>query len=104
MTALSYAELSGRIPKSAGEAAFTEAAFRRPALSFLIGWLVLSSGIVSMATVSRAFPGRALDVRLGGGRGAWVYRVKVLAADGTVVSVTVDARSGRIVGVRRPRH
>lgn len=57
-----------------------------------------------LATVSRSFPGRALDVRLGGGRGAWVYRVKVLAADGTVVSVTVDARSGRIVGVRRPRH
>lgn len=57
-----------------------------------------------LATVSRAFPGRALDVRLGGGRGAWIYRVKVLAADGTVVSVTVDARSGRIVGVRGPRH
>lgn len=57
-----------------------------------------------LATVSRAFPGRALDVRLGGGRGAWIYRVKVLAADGTVVAVTVDARSGRIVGVRGPRH
>ncbi len=56
-----------------------------------------------LATVSRAFPGRALDVRLGGGSGAWVYRVKVLATDGTVVSVTVDARSGRIVGVRGPR-
>jgi len=56
-TALSYAELSGRIPKSAGEAAFIEAGFRKPWFSLLIGWLVLCSGIVSMATVSRAFAG-----------------------------------------------
>ena len=56
-----------------------------------------------LATVSRAYPGRALDVRLDGRNGARLYRVKVLAADGTVVSVTVDAQSGRIVGARGPR-
>ncbi len=49
-TAFSYAELSGRIPRSAGEAAFAEEGFRKPWLSLLVGWLVLCSGIVSMAT------------------------------------------------------
>jgi APA family basic amino acid/polyamine antiporter len=52
-TALSYAEWGARIPRSAGEAAFLHAAFRRPWLPVLVGWMVLFSGMVSMATVSR---------------------------------------------------
>ena len=55
LTALSYSELSSRFPRSGGEAFFTERAFSRPSLSLMIGWLVLCSGIVSIATVSRAF-------------------------------------------------
>jgi len=56
-TALSYAELGGRFPKSAGEAQFSREGFRAEWLAWLIGWLVLCSGIVSMAAVSRAFAG-----------------------------------------------
>jgi len=56
-TAFSYAELSGRLPKSGGEAAFCQKAFRSNWIPLLIGWMVLCSGMVSMATVSRACAG-----------------------------------------------
>lgn len=57
LTGLSYCELGSRIPRSAGESAFVFEAFGKPLLSFLIGFLVLLSGIVSMATVSHGFAG-----------------------------------------------
>jgi amino acid transporter len=53
LTALAYAEWGGRVPRSAGEAAFLHAAFRKAWLPVLVGWMVLFSGMVSMATVSR---------------------------------------------------
>jgi APA family basic amino acid/polyamine antiporter len=56
-TALTYAELGSRFPKSAGESYFAQQAFRRPGLSLVVGWVVLSSGILSLATVSVAFGG-----------------------------------------------
>ena len=55
--ALTYAELGGRFPRSAGESFFTQQAFGRPGLSLVVGWVVLCSGIVSLATVSVAFSG-----------------------------------------------
>ncbi|MCM8794570.1 MAG: amino acid permease [Candidatus Omnitrophica bacterium] len=57
LTAMSYAELGSRFPRSAGAAAFCQAGFRFEDLSLFIGWLVLCSGMVSMATVSKAFAG-----------------------------------------------
>ena len=57
LTALSYAELGGRFPRSAGESFFAEQAFGRPALAFVVGWIVLCSGVLSLATVSVAFGG-----------------------------------------------
>lgn len=57
LTALTYAELGGRFPRSAGESFFAEQAFGRPALSLLVGWAVLCSGILSLSTVSVAFGG-----------------------------------------------
>ena len=57
LTALTYAELGGRFPRSAGESFFTEQAFGRPSLALLVGWVVLCSGILSLATVSVAFGG-----------------------------------------------
>jgi APA family basic amino acid/polyamine antiporter len=56
-TALSYAELSSRLPKSAGEAAYVDAAFRRPALSQVVGWAVVIVGVVSAATMCRGVIG-----------------------------------------------
>lgn len=57
LTGLSYAELGSRFPRSAGEAVFSLRAFSKPLLSYLTGFLVLLSGIVSMATVSHGFAG-----------------------------------------------
>lgn len=57
LTALTYAELGGRFPRSAGESFFAEQAFGRPGLALLVGWVVLCSGILSLATVSVAFGG-----------------------------------------------
>jgi amino acid transporter len=57
VTGLSYAELSSRIPRSAGVAAFSARAFKNPLIPGLVGILVLTSGITSSATVSLAFYG-----------------------------------------------
>jgi len=55
LTALSYACLGSRYPRAAGAAYVTQRAFRRPALSYFIGLMVMASGLTSMATQSRAF-------------------------------------------------
>jgi len=57
VTGLTYAELSSRIPKSAGAAAYCGAAFRHPILPFMVGFLVMTSGLTSTATVSLALHG-----------------------------------------------
>ena len=57
VTALSFAELSSRVPKSAGEAAYVDAAFDSRFFSRLVGWAVVAVGIVSAATMVRGFVG-----------------------------------------------
>jgi len=57
LTALTYAELGGRFPRSAGESFFAQEAFGKPAVALVVGWVVLCSGILSLATVSVAFGG-----------------------------------------------
>lgn len=66
LTALSFAELAGRFPRSAGEAFYVHRAFGREGLALFVGWLVLASAVVSMATVSRAALGyaSAVDVEI----------------------------------------
>ncbi len=56
-TALSFAELSSRFPRSAGEAVYVTEAFGRPRIGALIGLMVMLAGSVSAATVSNAVPG-----------------------------------------------
>ncbi|WP_186826992.1 APC family permease [Shimia ponticola] len=51
-SAASYAELSGRFPVSAGEAAYVEAGFRTRGLTLIVGLLVALSGIVSASAVA----------------------------------------------------
>ena len=53
----SYAALSSRYPKSAGEAVYVQAAFQLKPLSSLVGWMVLLTGIVSAATITNGFVG-----------------------------------------------
>lgn len=56
-TALTYAELGGRFPKSAGESWFAEQAFGSKRFALALGWVVLCSGVLSLATMSLAFAG-----------------------------------------------
>lgn len=55
-TGLSYAELSSMFPKDAGEFVYAEQAFGEK-LAFLVGWLILISGVISLATISLGFAG-----------------------------------------------
>ena len=56
-SAFSFAELSARYPYSAGEAHYVREAFGRRRLSQLVGGLVVVTGVVSAATLARAFAG-----------------------------------------------
>ncbi len=51
-TAASFAELAGRYPVSAGEAAYVRAGFGSATLALLIGCLVIGAGVVSSAAIS----------------------------------------------------
>ncbi|MFH1424896.1 MAG: APC family permease [archaeon] len=53
-TAFSYAELSSIFPKDAGEYVYAEHAFGKK-LAHLVGWLILSAGIISAAVVAIGF-------------------------------------------------
>lgn len=54
-TAISYAELSSRLPLSAGSALYVRRAFHQKWLSGLIGWIVVLTGVISAATLSHGF-------------------------------------------------
>ncbi len=56
-TAVSYAELSSRFPKSAGEAFYVQHAFAKAWLSRIVGWMVVLTGVVSAAAITRGFTG-----------------------------------------------
>ena len=56
-SAFSYAELSARFPRSAGEAVYIDKAFGRRWLTRLIGLLVVFTGIVSAATMATGIVG-----------------------------------------------
>lgn len=50
-TAFAYAELSSRFPVSAGAAIYVQEGFRIPALSLIVGVLIIFTGVVSAATI-----------------------------------------------------
>jgi len=56
-SAASYAELSSRLPKAAGEATYVRAGLKSDVLAFIIGVLVVIAAIISAATVSRGSAG-----------------------------------------------
>lgn len=57
LTAGSYAELVTKYPRAGGAAVFAERAFRRPLISFLVGFSMLAAGVTSAAGLSLAFAG-----------------------------------------------
>jgi len=56
-TGLSYAELVSMFPKEAAEYVYTQAAFNKRALSFIVELVMVIAGIVSIATVALGFGG-----------------------------------------------
>ncbi len=50
----------------------------------------------AIRSVQQRYPGKVLSARLDEGQG--VYKIKVVAADGSVQKVWVDSRNGQIVG------
>jgi APA family basic amino acid/polyamine antiporter len=61
LTAGSYAELVTKYPKAGGAAVFAERAFKRPVVSFLVGFSMLAAGVTSAAGLSLAFAGDYLS-------------------------------------------
>ncbi len=55
-TGLSYAELSSMFPKASAEHEYVRNAFGRK-LAFVIGWLIILSGVIGAATVALGFGG-----------------------------------------------
>jgi APA family basic amino acid/polyamine antiporter len=54
---LSYAELSSAIPKAAAEYSYAQEAFGNRHVSFVVGWIILFTGMVSSSTVAMGFTG-----------------------------------------------
>jgi len=57
LTAFSYAALSSQFPSSAGEAKYVRQAFGSRLLSGLVGWSIVSIGVISAATMFKGFTG-----------------------------------------------
>lgn len=93
-TALSYAELAVRYPKSGGAAVYVQAGFQRPWLAVFVGFLIILTGVVSAATLVNGFVGY---LHVFWNLPAWlvitllVLAMGVLAAWGIAESVTVAA-------------
>ena len=57
LTAGTYAELITKYPHAGGAARYAERAFDKPYVTFLIGFLMLASGITTSAALANAFAG-----------------------------------------------
>lgn len=57
LTATSYAELVTKYPRAGGAAVFAQRAYRKPLISFLVGFSMLAAGVTSAAGLALAFSG-----------------------------------------------
>ncbi len=57
LTATSYLELVGKYPSAAGAALYSQRAFNKRFITFLVGFAVMCSALTSVAAASRAFSG-----------------------------------------------
>lgn len=57
LTAGTYAELITKYPHAGGAARYVDRAFRIPYLSFIVGFLMMASGITTAAALANAFAG-----------------------------------------------
>lgn len=95
-TGLSYAELSSRLPKSAGEAAYVAEAFGSSWLSALTGYAVVLTGIVSAAAIANGFVGYA---RLFLALPHAVLLVGVVLALGAIAAWGIELAAGTAVAI-----
>lgn len=94
LTAASFAELGTRMPVSASEAAYVQAAFHRRRFSLAVGLLVVATAIISAATISvgsAGYIGVFLDVPDKVIIAGVVVSMGALACLATVRSVTLAA-------------
>jgi amino acid transporter len=88
-SAASFAELGTRMPVSASEAAYVQAAFRRDWLSLAVGLLVVAAATVSAATISVGSSGYvAVFVSA---PAPWIIAAVVLAMGGVACLATVQS-------------
>jgi len=91
-SAFSFAELSARLPKSAGEAVYVLEAFKSPRLSQLTGLAVVFAGVVSSATVTNGAAGyieQILSIPVWLTKILFVGSLGLVAAWGVVQSVAL---------------
>jgi amino acid transporter len=62
ISGFSFAELSSRFPVSAGESKYVYEGFQQNWLAAAVGWLVITTGVVSAATIVTAFVGFLQDL------------------------------------------
>jgi amino acid transporter len=60
-TATSYLELVGKYPRAAGAALYTQRAFNKNFLTFLVAFAVMCSGLTSVGAASRTFAGYSAE-------------------------------------------
>jgi len=126
LTAFTYAELSARYPKSAGEPLYVAEGLGARRLSILVGLMIVATGLVSSATIANGFVGylhvfvdvprpiaiAALVLVLGGlafwgiAESAWVATITTVFEIGGLVLIivvsgeslgTLPQRAGEIV-------
>jgi len=62
LTGLSYASIGSRYPRAGGAAYITQRAFNLPMLAYVVGLVVMASGLTSMATTANTFSIYFFDV------------------------------------------
>lgn len=91
-TAFSFAELSSRLPRTAGEAVFVLEAFGSPRLSQMVGLAVVMTAVISSATVANGAAGyieQILSIPVWLTKLVFVGTLGLIAAWGVVQSVTI---------------
>ncbi|MBI4984889.1 MAG: PepSY domain-containing protein [Rhodocyclales bacterium] len=53
-----------------------------------------------LESVERDTPGQIMEVELDRDEGRWIYEIKVLRTGGSLVKLSIDARSGTVLGSR----
>jgi amino acid transporter len=93
-SAFSFAELSSRLPRSAGEAVYVQEGFGLRWLALAVGLLVILAGTVSCATLARGFVGyfqELIDIPTWLGIAAVVLLLGAVAAWGITESALLAA-------------